>query len=109
MSVRRPTIAIWMYTLVGEVLSKCFSALLLSNSIFMEAVRHRSYLAEIPLKRLFLSFGEGLGDHLLLGAIEPRFEPSRHLIDHSSRMLVSLDALPVIRHSSVCFDWARHV
>lgn len=102
-------IAIWVYTLPGEVLSKCFSALLLSDSIFMERVRHVSRLADIPLKRLFLSFGEGLGDHLLLGAIESRFKASHHLINHSGCMFVSLDSVPIIRHCSACFYGAWHV
>ena len=42
MSVRCPTIAIWVYTLLGEVLSERFSAVLLSDSIFMETVRRVS-------------------------------------------------------------------
>ena len=109
MSVRCPTIAIWVYTLLGEVLSERFSAVLLSDSIFMETVRQASYLVEVPLKRLFLSFGKCLGDHLLLGAIEPRFKASCHLIDHSGCMFVSLDSVPVVRHGSACFDRARHV
>ena len=37
-----PNDSIWVYTLLGEVLSERFSAVLLSDSIFMETVRRVS-------------------------------------------------------------------
>ena len=90
------TIAIWVSTLLGEVLFKRFSEFLLNDSIVIKTVRHITYLAEFSRKRLFLSLGQCLGDHLLLGAIESRFKASCHLINHSGCMFVILDSVPVI-------------